>query len=486
MAARVAPDKLISIRMKLSAHRACTLALCLILLASVCYGQVVANDVSGLNPIEVQSVIPIRTTEQIKNALNFANSRHWKVSIAGKRHSQGGQTAVYNGIVLDITNYNRILKLDLQKKVITVESGVTWKQIQDYVNPYALAVAVQQSSNIFTVGGSLGVNAHGRDPRFGPVITTVLGFRLIKADGTVVNVSRTENPDLFSLVIGGYGLFGVILDVDLQLVDDAVYEKRCARMTYRDYPAYFDSHVRGRASVGLHYARPSIARRGFLRRLTACTFTETKNLPKGIHVLQNETAIGRNRAFLAMSRHSQAGKDIRWFLQETFAENQKVRVISRNNAMRPEVAFLEYHSATDTDILQEYFVPASKFVEFMDAHREILSREKVNLLNETIRYVPRDAESFLHYSGSDSFAVVLYINHGKSKANVERVARATRALIDAATRVGGSYYLPYQSYATSAELRRAYPQFDSFIEAKRQNDPTNLFDSSFFQHYQRP
>jgi FAD/FMN-containing dehydrogenase len=95
------------------------------------------------------------------------------VSIAGKKHSQGGQTSITGGIVLDMTAFNHILHLDQNTKVITVESGVTWGQIQDYVNPYGLAVEVQQSSNIFTVGGSLGVNAHGRDPRFGPVIETV-------------------------------------------------------------------------------------------------------------------------------------------------------------------------------------------------------------------------------------------------------------------------------------------------------------------------
>lgn len=460
-----------------------TFALCLLLLRlPFCLAQVVANDVSGLNPTEVQSIIAVRDIDQIKSALSFAAAHHLKISIEGKRHSQGGHTAAANGIVLDMTGFNRILNLDPQKKVITVESGATWKQIQDYVNPFGLAVAVQQSSNIFTVGGSMGVNAHGRDPRFGPVITTVNAFRLMKADGSVVNVSRTEDPELFSLVIGGYGLFGVVLDVDLQLVNDAVYAKRCERMDYREYPAYFEAHVKGNPNVGLHYARPSIARIHHLRTMIACTFTETQDRPKNIHDLQEEEHIGRNKRMLAMSRRSQAGKNIRWFLQETFAEDPKVRVISRNNAMRPEVAFLEYQSATDTDVLQEYFIPADKFVSFMDVHRDILSRHKVNLLNETVRYLPKDDQAFLRYAGTDSFAFVLYINHSKSKTGVEKMAQATRDLINAALAVGGSYYLPYQAYASQGQLRRAYPRLDAFIQAKRSHDPSGLFDSAFF-HY---
>ena len=118
------------------------------------------------------------------------------MSIAGKRHSQGGQTSIKGGVVLDMTAFNKILKLDRETKVITVESGVTWGQIQDYVNPFGLAVEVQQSSNIFTVGGSLGVNAHGRDPRFGPVIQTVKSNRLMNWAGVVLTLSRPQNPDL--------------------------------------------------------------------------------------------------------------------------------------------------------------------------------------------------------------------------------------------------------------------------------------------------
>ena len=69
--------------------------------------------------------------------------------------------------------------------------------------PVWLALEVQQSSNIFTVGGSLGVNARGRDPRFGWVIETVKSFRIMNGAGEVLNVSRLENSELFDGVVNG-------------------------------------------------------------------------------------------------------------------------------------------------------------------------------------------------------------------------------------------------------------------------------------------
>jgi len=72
-----------------------------------------------------------------------------------------------------------------------------------------------QSYSSFSVGGTLSVNAHG--------ITTdhclaesVLSFRIVLADGRELNCSRDsedeETRELFGLALGGYGLFGVILE----------------------------------------------------------------------------------------------------------------------------------------------------------------------------------------------------------------------------------------------------------------------------------
>ena len=43
-------------------------------------------------------------------------------------------------------------------------------------------------------------------------------FKLIRPDGTEIECSRSSNPELFKLAIGGYGLFGVISTIKLRLV----------------------------------------------------------------------------------------------------------------------------------------------------------------------------------------------------------------------------------------------------------------------------
>ena len=107
------------------------------------------------------------------------------------------------------------MSIDPQKRAITVQSSISWAQIQEVVNPYQLAVKVMQSSNIFSIGGSISVNAHGRDPRYGPLVETIDQMDIMLFDGNIKTISQNKNTDLFQAVIGGYGLFGVILEAEI-------------------------------------------------------------------------------------------------------------------------------------------------------------------------------------------------------------------------------------------------------------------------------
>jgi FAD/FMN-containing dehydrogenase len=322
-----------------------------------------------------------------------------------------------------------------------------------------------QSSNIFTVGGSLSVNAHGRDPNYGPIIQTVRSFRLLLADGNIVSASRTERPELFRLVIGGFGLFGVILDVDLSLTENIIFRKSTELLGYKTYPEYFAKTVKGRPAVGLHYARLSSAREGFLEELYATTYTADQPTGKDLSALDQldeDEPVVMPRLFFGWARHADWGKRLNWYMLKTFVDAPgKKEWISRNNAMRP----------------------VGRFVEFVDGTRELFRRHGVNLLNVTLRYVPANQEAFLSYARRDSFAFVFYINQGLSPQGIAAAQSWTRELVDLCLHQGGTYFLPYQLYPTSEQLRRSYPDASAFFAKKREYDPDSRFMSKFYAWY---
>jgi decaprenylphospho-beta-D-ribofuranose 2-oxidase len=226
-------------------------------------------------------------------------------------------------------HYNKVLSLHKEKKIIRVQSGATWEDIQNYLNPYHLAVSVMQSSNIFTVGGSLSANVHGRDPHYGPLIETVESFRLLTANGEILNVSRTENSELFRLVIGGFGLFGVILDVDLKVTDNLVYQVKTTPIHYQQFSRYFQKQVLSQP-VDLVNGRLSVAPDNFLKEIYMTTYHKTNKHPSGdILPLQQEQNVGRNKFLIGLARDYDWGKAFFWNMQKEFSPNNQLISIIR-------------------------------------------------------------------------------------------------------------------------------------------------------------
>jgi len=447
------------------------------------------NDVARLIPIKVHRVDTLDNTEDLKRVLTEAREKGLKVSISGSKHSQGGHTYYQDGIVLDMSSFNKILDLNVENKIIRVQSGAKWKDVQEYINPYGLAVKVMQSSYIFTIGGTLSANAHGRDLDKASFVETVRSFRLLNADGEILNVSRTENSELFKLVIGGYGLFGVILDVDIALTDNEIYEQNSTVVDYKDFPKYFEKNIKNNPEVEMMLIRPSMATdETFLRELVVATWSKTDKTQEGIFDLTEEKNVLRDKFFFGLSRKYDWAKDLRWYLQKKIETGVgETRIMSRTNAMRPPLApleFLDYYSNANTDIIQEYFIPVRNFVPFMDEFRDILLKNKMNVISFTIRYVKANNETYMAYAPKeDAFAIIQMSNIGLSKKAQDKTEKATQEIVDVALKYSGTYYLTYQLYPTKEQMRKAYPNTDLFFAKKLQYDPEELFINKFYEKY---
>lgn len=449
-----------------------------------------AADVARIEPERVARISEASDVEQLQEIVRDAGARGLEVSIAGSRHSQGGHTYTAGGVVLNMRRFNRIHAIDTTALTITVESGATWAEVQRAIARHGLAIKVMQSSNIFTVGGTLSANAHGRDIDITQVVEVVERFGLLLADGRIVEVSREENAELFSLVIGGYGLYGVILDVTLQVTRDELYEQRSVSMDYTEFPAYFANRIKTDSTVALMLARPSIDPEPdeFLREMVVATWHRTAEGETGSFALTDEEHVFRDKFFFELSRRFDWAKSLRWRLQKRveLGTGEK-RVVSRNNAMRPPLApleFLDYRSRRKTDIIQEYYVPIENFVPFMDRFRDILLASQMNVLSSTVRYVRANSTPTLAYAPErDVFAIIQMSNVGLSNEDQTHAAAVTQQLVDAALEFGGTYYLTYQLYPTPEQLHRAYPGAVMAFELKRFYDPNEIFTSKFYERY---
>jgi FAD/FMN-containing dehydrogenase len=450
------------------------------------------NDASRLNRTHVSEVWSVPSDpefaeSQLRALLHRAHADHRTVAIAGARHSMGGHTISADGIALDMQPFNH-MELDAGCRILRVGAGARWSEIIPYLDARGFAVAVMQSNNNFTVGGSLSVNCHGWQPNRPPIGSTVESLRLMKADGAVVRCSRTENAELFSLVLGGYGLFGMILDVELCVVPNERYRAEVEVVASDRYVGAFAEKVTGRTDAGLVYGRLCVVPgpKTFLRDAIMTVFRQAPGKAEEMPALKSPGYTTLRREVYRAQIGNDAGKEERWKLEKSLGNVVARHYFSRNQLLNEPVEVYQERNADRTDILHEYFVPPDRFEAFLERARAIIPRYPVDLMNVTIRNVLEDRDVFLRYADRDLFAFVMLFNQPRTQEADQHMEVCTRELIDAALECGGRYYLPYRLHATPAQLARAYPQAAAFFKRKRYYDRDEIFQNQFYTKYGRP
>jgi FAD/FMN-containing dehydrogenase len=452
------------------------------------------NDASCLNRTPVYGIVRVREEDDVRTALRFAREHGLWVSVTGVRHSMGGQAFAPGAVVLDMTGFNR-LRLDAEARTLTAQSGATWHDIQELLHP-RFAVKAMQSTDIFTVGGSIAVNAHGMDHAAGSVGRTLRAMRVMLADGSVVRASRAEHAELFRLVLGGYGLFGVILDAELEVTDNVVYRSERRLLDYREFPGVFARELQPDPAVGLMYGHLSTARRSLLREMLLYSYRRTDAAGATIPPLAELGGIKLRRLVFNLAKLGALPMEAKWWAEKYLeprlescpvsraqAQAQgEACLVPRNQPMHDSVRYLKNGLTGETDILHEYFVPRDRFVPFVDGLRDVVRASQATLLNASVRIVHAE-DAVLTYAPADMFAIVLYVNQTVDAPGHARMHRLTGELIDLAARHGGTFFLPYQLHYTAEQLARAYPRIGDFFAAKRRWDPHGLFTNTFHDRY---
>lgn len=443
------------------------------------------NDASNLNETKIDSLIKVpekvdEAIAQISGLILFAKAEGKKISIAGAQHSMGGHTITPGGILLDMKSFH-YMKVDTFSNTLLVGSGALWSEIIPYLDSNRRSVAVMQSNNSFSVGGSLSVNCHGWQPDSPPIASTVQSFRLINSEGKIMNCSREENTELFSLVLGGYGLFGVILDVKLKVVDNKMYTCRQYVINSSDYIREFDRLVKEQPEIGMAYGRININPDNFMDEAIISTFITDRTEP--LKPLQKNSYAALRRTVFRGSANSDYGKNLRWKAEKWFTKKISGRIISRNSLENEGVEVFQNTDTAYTDILHEYFIPRDSVGSFIKALKSIIPSYKTNLLNITVRNVKKDQDTYLNYANEDVFGFVMLFNQARNEKAEDEMRSLTQKLIDTVISLKGTYYLPYRLHATKEQMYRVYPQAQEFFNLKKKYDPEEVFQNRFYGTY---
>ncbi|PJZ28921.1 FAD-binding oxidoreductase [Leptospira kmetyi] len=438
----------------------------------------IVNDVTQINPIPVNRVVTPTTLDEIQD---LVKNHDGPISIGGGRFSMGGQIATENALFIDTRGFDKILSFDPKAKLITVEPGITWRKLQEFIDPFDLSVQIKQTYSNFTVGGSLSVNAHGRYVGYGPMILSVRSIKLVLADGKSMNASPKENPELFYAAVGGYGAIGIITEVALQLTDNKKVKRFVKKLPITEYKKFFFENIRNNPKAQFHNG--DIYPPAY-ENVNAVTWEETEEpvtVPDKIVPIKESYWL-ENLIYFWLTELPY-GKELRESVLDPLYY-RKDRIVWRNYEASYDVQELEPPTRKiSTYVLQEYFVPVEKFDEFYPLMRNILRKHDANVMNISIRHSKADSGSLMAWGRTEVFSFVVYYKQRVYASAKNEVGVWTRELIDAVTSVGGAYYLPYQLHATVTQFHKAYPNANRFFALKRRLDPKYKFRNKLWDKY---
>ncbi len=448
-------------------------------------GENILDDASGLSATPIHKHLHVSDSDQalverIRSELAEARVAKRPLNVGAARHSMGAQAIPRKGTA--ITFENAGIEIDSANQSFRAHAGARWLDVITTLDPKGWSPKVMQSNNDFGLAATYSVNAHGWPVPYGPMGSTVRSVRMVLPSGELVTCSPTQNVDLFNLGMGGYGLIGVVIDMEVEMVKNSRLTPTFELMDASDFTVNYKKAIEDSA-VKMAYGRLNVERESFFQKALLITYRETNDQEK------LPVAGGSGWMAHAASRlyRAQLGnetfKSFRWWNETRVGPTLGGGEVTRNSLINEPVITLDDRNPDRTDILHEYFVGLDAFGSFLEASREVIPASYQEFLNVTLRYVAQDDQSVLSYARVPRVAAVMSFSQELTHRGEADQARMTRELIDRIVEIGGTYYLPYRPHATIDQLKKAYPRVEEFARAKRQLDPELVLCNNFWDQY---
>jgi FAD/FMN-containing dehydrogenase len=448
---------------------------------------VVVNDIhSQLNETTVREVVEVDSLEAVRVALGRARDLDVPLSVAGGRHAMGGQQFCGGGLLLDTRQLGRVLDLDAEAGVVEVEAGIQWPALLEQSRPTAWGFRQKQTgADRLSLGGAVSANGHGRGLAMRPIVGDVESLQLVCADGEVRTCSRDENPDLFALVAGGYGLFGAIYSLRLRLMRRRKLERVVELRELDGLVGAFEERIASGFLYGDFQFAIDPAGDGFLRRGVFSCYLPVDDddpIPPGQRALTTD-----DWSRLLYLTHTNKAQAFEHYAAHYLATSGQ---LYWSDAHQSAEYIDDYHRSLDymlggraTEMISELYVPRDRLTDFMEAVAEDFRANGVDVIYGTVRLIERDDESFLAWAREPWACVIFNLHTVHTPEGIEHSADAFRRLIDLAIDRGGSYFLTYHRWARRDQVEACYPQFREFLARKRRHDPDELFQSDWYRHH---
>lgn len=383
------------------------------------------------------------------------------VRAVGSGHSYSA-IACTAGHLVDLAGMDRVLAADPSTGVVRVQAGITLHRLNQELADRGLAMEVLGDIDYQSVAGAISTGTHGPGVRYPAPSARVLGMRLVTGDGSIVECSADEEPELFSAARVGLGALGLLSEVTLQTVPAFDLHTVEEPMRMAEVLARLDELVDGNDHLGMFWFpgsdvalvkrsnRTDLPRRPRPRwsAWTNDVLIDNHLFGAACRVATHVPAVGR--AIVAgagrKARHEWVDRS-----DHVFATPRLVRVVE-----------------------MEYSVPREEFPAVFERLRRLVERIGTPVtVPVEIRWTAGDDIPLSHASGRDSAYVAVHTYRG---VPYDQYFQGVETIMSA--HEGRPHWgkLHFQSAET---LAPRYPRWDEFQTVRSRVDPGGTFRNPY-------
>ncbi|HDI79321.1 MAG TPA: FAD-binding protein [Desulfobacteraceae bacterium] len=407
----------------------------------------------------------VKETDQVSRILRLANSHKLPVYPRGAGTGLSGMAVPSEGgIVMDLSKMNRLLELNIEDRVVVVQPGIIYDNLQKALSPHGFFFPPDPASEkVCTIGGNVSTNAGGiKGAKYGTTKDYVLALQVVLPDGRVMRtgtraMKSASGYDLTRLFVGSEGTLGVITEITLK-IDPKPISHRTVQAVFKR----LEQAGRAVSEIMRKGIVPSVLEILDIHTIRCINQMTDIGLPEAEAILLAETD-----GFTSEEAEFQMDNII-----ETFRENGAERLIKAETEAQEEEIWKARKSAygvlariKSNFVLEDVTVPISRVPELLKGISEISKRNEIQIA------------TFGHAGDGNLHPQILY--DGYNMKEVEKMKNASRELFELAISLGGTLTGEHGiglSKAPFMGLEHDEVEMDMMRKIKRLFDPNNILN----------
>jgi FAD-linked oxidoreductase len=371
--------------------------------------------------------------------------------------------ACTDGVMIDTSRMNRILEIDRDRGLVTVEGGSRLHRLGPLLADHGLALENQGDIDAQSVAGAISTATHGTGAAFQNLAAQVVALRLVTAAGEVLELSPETDPEAYLAARVSVGALGVISALTIACVPLYTLHRHDLPQPLDQTLAQLDELVDTNDHFEFFvfpYCDTALTRRN--RR----SHEEPQPPPHWKRSLQEQLIENNVLSVVCRTgrRFPSLAPRLNRFITAAISENALEDRAYRVYASKRAVRFTE----------MEYALPRAAARDAVERVLELVERRRLPILFPLeVRFSSPDDAYLSTAFGRDTCYVAV---HQYTGMEFETYFRAVEQIMDS---YGGRPHWGKRHYQTAATLRERYPAWDRFQAVRARLDPDGVFINEY-------